>query len=259
LIKVLQARIDIRLVSKHEGASFMKLGVLLCDHVQTALQEEFGDYSDMFSQIIAECDDSITIEYFAVVDGELPKHIDVCDAYMSTGSKASVNDDFPWVNALERLVWQLFLADKPFVGICFGHQMIAKALGGKVGRSNKGWGIGVATAIVNADKQWMLPKQNQLKLVVSHQEQIQQLPPETEVLMLNDFCPYGMIQVGKHFLGLQGHPEFSPEYCYALMHTRKNLIAKERFQQGINSLTLTVDAQLTMHWLINFLKQTSST
>ena len=234
----------------------MKLGILLCDHVDAALQEEFGDYSDMFTQLIAQCDNSVAIQYFSVVDGEFPHDIAVCDAYITTGSKVSVNDSLPWVNALERLIWQMFLVDKPLVGICFGHQLIAKTLGGKVARSSHGWGIGVAKTTVLTDKQWMLPKQTQVKLVVSHQEQISQLPPETEVLMANDFCPYAMIQIGEHFIGLQGHPEFSRAFCYALMHTRKDVITEENFQQGLNSLTLAVDDKLTMGWLINFLKQT---
>jgi len=233
----------------------MKLGILLCDHVQTALQDEFSDYSDMFSQIISQSDNTIVIAFYSVVDGEYPEDIDVCDAYVTSGSKASVNDDVPWIQTLEHFIWRLFLAHKPFVGICFGHQMIAKVLGGEVALSNKGWGVGVAKSLVHVNKKWMLPQQKQINLVVSHQEQISRLPPEAEVVMGNDFCPYAMIQVGDHCLGLQGHPEFTRTYCDALMHSRKGLIAKETFCQGIKSLSLSVDERLIMTWLLNFLKQ----
>lgn len=233
----------------------MKLGVLLCDHVQPALQESYGDYQDMFANILSQCDSSIEVLYFDVVSGQFPEDINVCDAYMTSGSKASVNDNLPWVNTLERFVWQMFLVNKAFVGICFGHQMIAKALGGKVACSDKGWGIGIATTIVHAHKQWMLPKQNQIKLIVSHQEQVCQLPPETQVLMGNDFCPYAMIKVGEHFLGLQGHPEFTPAYSKALMKGRKAIIAKRNYTQGIDSLSQKTDEKLMVQWLINFLKQ----
>jgi len=233
----------------------MKLGVLLCDHVQAALQKEFGDYIDMFEQAITAADDSILIVFYPVVDGIFPKDIDECDAYMATGSKASVNDDLPWIKQLERFFWQLFLLNKPLVGICFGHQMIAKALGGKVSLSAKNWGIGVTKAKVHAHKPWMLNHQDNIQLVVSHKEQISLLPPETQVLMGNSFCANGMIQVGAHFLGIQGHPEFSRAYCYALMQNRKESIAKSNFSRGINSLTLDVDDQLLMCWLLNFLQQ----
>jgi len=233
----------------------MKLGVLLCDHVQTALQKEFGDYIDMFEQAITAADDSISIVFYPVVDGRFPENIDECDAYMATGSKASVNDNLPWINQLERFVWQLFLVNKPLVGICFGHQMIAKALGGKVTVSAKDWGIGVTRAKVHAHKPWMLSTASNIQVVVSHKEQISLLPPETQVLIGNNFCPNGMIQVGEHFLGIQGHPEFSRAYCYALMQSRKEHIAKSNFTRGINSLTLDVDDQLLMSWLINFLQK----
>ena len=233
----------------------MKLGILLCDHVQAALQQKFGDYRDMFSQLLYQCDSSLELHYYCVVDGQFPDNIDVCDAYMASGSKASVNDDLPWVNALERFIWQLFLADKPFVGVCFGHQLIAKTLGGKVAQSDKGWGVGIATTKVHTNKPWMQHKKAQIKLVVSHQEQICQLPPAAEVLMGNDFCPYAMIQVGHHFIGLQGHPEFSRTYGKAIMQSRKAIIAETNYAQGLESLSQITDGKLIMTWLITFFQQ----
>ncbi|KGJ96182.1 glutamine amidotransferase-related protein [Colwellia psychrerythraea] len=233
----------------------MKLGILLCDHVQPALQEEFADYQEMFAQLLSQCDSTIELYYYCVVDGVFPEDIDVCDAYMTSGSKASVNDDLPWINALERFVWQLFLAKKSFVGICFGHQLIAKTLGGKVARSDKGWGVGVATTKIHSQEAWMDPAKKTIKLVVSHQEQIYQLPPQAEVLMGNDFCPYAMIQVGKHFVGLQGHPEFSCDYAKAIMQSRKAIISEENYNQGLKSLVQSADGKLVMAWLLSFLKQ----
>lgn len=235
----------------------MKLGILLCDHVQPMLRDEFGDYQGMFAQLLSQCDNSLELTYYCVVDGFFPDDIDVCDAYMTSGSKASVNDDLPWINALERFVWQLFLAGKPFVGICFGHQMIAKSLGGKVARSAKGWGVGVSTTQVCSQEVWMMPhiNKNQVKLVVSHQEQICQLPPETKILMGNDFCPYSMIQLDKHFVGLQGHPEFSRSYGKAIMQSRKAIISEKNYNQGLKSLSQLTDDNLVMYWLIKFLKQ----
>ncbi len=234
----------------------MKLGFLLCDHVQSQLQAEFGDYSDMFKQLLLQNKVPLEVEFFSVIDGQLPESIDACDVYMTSGSKASVNDEYPWIYELERFVWQLFLAKKGFVGICFGHQLLAKALGGKVQYSKKGWGVGIAVSTVQKYKSWMQPQQNTINLIVSHQEQVSQLPPGTEVLMGNEFCPYSMIQVDKHFLGLQGHPEFSSEYCFALMNTRKKNIGEQRFLLGVESLKYKADDELIFSWLLNFLMTT---
>ncbi len=241
----------------------MKLGILLCDHVQTDLQNKFGDYTDMFNQMISRDDIPLDMQYFSVVDGELPKNIDVCDVYIASGSKASVNDEFPWIYRLEKFIWQLFLAKKGFVGICFGHQLLAKALGGKVEHSEKGWGVGVATNIIAKKKSWMKPilesEGIQVNLIVSHQEQVSQLPPECEVILTNTFCPYSMIQVGEHFLGLQGHPEFTNEYCLSLINTRKNIIGEQNFLLGTESLKLRVHNELVTTWLLNFLQSAAST
>lgn len=250
----------------------MKLGVLLCDHVNPLLQEEFGDYKEMFSLWLTQYDNSLELHCYYVVDGIFPNNIEDCDAYMASGSKASVNDDLPWINALERFIWQLFVARKPLVGLCFGHQLIAKTLGGKVSCSSKGWGIGIArTGVYDAKanpnsanifnpkiystQSWMKPQPDNIKLIVSHQDQIFQLPPETEVLMGNEFCPYAMIQIEQHFVGLQGHPEFSREYGKAIMQSRKDIIDEATLMNGLNSLSQQTDDQLITGWLINFLKQ----
>ena len=103
----------------------------------------------------------------------------------------------------------------------------------------------------------MMPAQQSLNLIVSHQEQITALPPQAQVLASNDFCPYSMIQVGHHFLGLQGHPEFSRKYSLALMNTRKDQIEASVFNAGSQSLKHEVHDLLAMKWLISFLKQTS--
>ena len=231
----------------------MKVGVLICDHVQPSLQNKFGDYAGMFKQLFSEVDQNIELINFYAVDGQLPEHIDSCDVYISTGSKASVNDNIAWINALEAFIKQLYQANKIFIGICFGHQLIAKALGGKVEQSNKGWGIGIATAVVEQSKPWMQPKQKQIKLIVSHQEQISQLPPTCEVLMTSDFCPYSMIKVGQSFIGLQGHPEFSYGYSQALMNARKHIIPALRIKQGQESLIEHADNRLMMRWLLHFI------
>jgi len=236
----------------------MKLGMLICDHVQEALQPEFGGYEKMFNDLLKHSPLNLEVEYFYAIDNELPDTIDVCDVYMTSGSKWSVNDNFPWIRALEDFIRQLYQAKKGLVGICFGHQLIAKALGGKVERSEKGWGIGVSKSKTLLSQDWMSPNQSNLDIVVSHQDQVTKLPDDTQVLLGNSFCPYGMIQVGEHFLGLQGHPEFTHGYSSALMKTRKDSIPAERLAEGEKSLKLETDEIIAVEWLVNFLARTAN-
>jgi len=234
----------------------MKLGILQCDHVQDTLQSDFGDYPAMFTQLLQDYDDEIDVQFYAVIDGQFPQHIDECDVYMSSGSKWGANDDQAWIHQLEDFIRALYSAGKGFVGICFGHQLIAKALGGEVEKSPLGWGVGVAHYSLVTEKAWMQPQQDNVALVVSHQDQVCQLPAGSTVLMGNDFCPYSMFQVDSHFLGLQGHPEFSAQYSAALMDVRRDRIPAETIATGMQSLDYQTDDKLTTQWIMRFLKQT---
>lgn len=233
----------------------MKLGVLVCDHVQPHLQADFGDYAAMFAAIISTSAIKVELQFFDVVNGEFPAHIDVCDCYITTGSKYGVNDDLPWLAQLTEFVVCLHRAKKGFVGICFGHQLIARALGGRVEKSAKGWGIGIAKANVVKNSQWMVPKSETINLVVSHQDQISTLPANAEVLLTSDFCPFSMFKVDEHFLGIQGHPEFTRIYSYALMDSRRDRIPAGIITTAIRSLSWQADDILMMKWLLQFLQQ----
>jgi len=235
----------------------MKLGILICDHVQSQLQHEFGDYQDMFINTIIKANSGIKnlkLSFYDVQKGQYPIDINDCDAYMSTGSKYSVYENQAWITQLLAFIQSLYIAKKPFVGICFGHQLIAQALGGTVEKSDKGWGIGVTTSKVIKKHPWMKPHLSSVNFVVSHQDQVIKLPKNAQVLMGNQFCPYYMIQIDEHFLGIQGHPEFSPAYSKALMLSRKDRIPKPTLDKGVKSLNNIPDNLIIMQWLLHFLK-----
>ena len=106
----------------------MKIGILQCDDVADELQTEFGNYPAMFEQMLGETASDFQFVTYRVADGELPESVHECDGYITTGSRHGVNDGFPWIDALEEFVVDLDRAKVKFVGICFGHQMLAKAL-----------------------------------------------------------------------------------------------------------------------------------
>ena len=231
-----------------------RLGILICDHINETLKAEFDSYPKMFDQLLKNTNTDFTVEYFYVVDGEFPESIDSCDAYMTNGSKQSVNDDDIWIAKLENFIVSLYQANKPFVGICFGHQLLAKALGGVVEKSDKGWGVGIHASTLMQEKTWMQTSIEELNLVVSHQDQITILPKDAQVLYSSEFCPFSMIQVGDNFLGIQGHPEFTREYSEALMELRKNIIPTDVCIEGKKSLTKEMNSSEVTKLLLNFLK-----
>lgn len=237
----------------------MKLGILQCDDVRASLHADFGHYAAMFETLFQQVDSELELHFYRVIDGQFPQYVDECDAYICSGSKWSVNDDDLWIRQLEDFTRTLYYAKKGLVGICFGHQMIAKALGGQVEKSPRGWGVGIAHADVLVDQSWMQPKQDNIALVVCHQDQVCQLPDNGRVLMSNTFCPYSMFQVGDHFLGLQGHPEFTSRYSSALMAQRRDIIPVETINAAMDSLgpsySYQADYKLITKWILRFLRQ----
>jgi len=231
----------------------MKIGILLCDHVNPLLQPKHGDYPQMFETLFDSISKSFELHHYDVVNGELPLSIHECDSYVISGSKHSVNDPFPWIHELRSFLTELYEKNKKVIGICFGHQLIATTFGGKVALSDKGWGIGVSSASIQSHQPWMNTKQNQLNLLVSHQEQVMKIPQGAQILLSNEFCPISMYQMGEHFLGLQGHPEFSKPYATDLMNLRKDNMRQEQFTKGIESLKLQVDEKIVTNWLRSFL------
>ncbi len=236
-----------------------RLGVLICDHVNEVLQPEFDDYPTMFNQLFELISSKYDFElvYFNVVDNEFPKNIHDCDGYMTSGSKSGANDEVDWIKKLEEFIIELYKANKRFVGICFGHQLLAKALGGSVAKSKKGWGVGVHTSHhtshINLKVVDKTLTHNKLNLVVSHQDQIQELPKNTKVLYSSEFCPFSMIQVGENFIGMQGHPEFSRAYSSALMEMRKEIIPANLIKIGKESLNNKTDSKAVAQWIVEFL------
>jgi len=234
----------------------MNLGILKCDSVSDVFVAEHGQYPEMFATLLHAVDPTIKFTVFDAEHGELPTDIDVVDAYLITGSRHGVNDGSPWITQLEQFVRHLYDAQKKVIGICFGHQLIAKALGGKVIKSPKGWGVGMSQNNLVQHKEWMKSSNPFFNVLVSHQDQVVVLPPEAEVLASSDFCPFYMIQTGDHFFSIQGHPEFTKGYSRALMISREDSINKLEFEQGMNSLGMHEDSHLIAEWIINFLAET---
>lgn len=235
----------------------MKIGLLQCDDVMQQLQPAHGNYPQMFEDLLRAQVPDLEMVVYRCMDGEYPADPAECDAYLTTGSKFGVNDGLAWVDVLEDFVRELWEHRIPLVGVCFGHQLMAKALGGEVGKSEKGWGVGVSFNQVVMRKNWMAPWQEKLDLIVSHQDQVIRLPANAEVLVSSLFCPYYVVQYDQYFISVQGHPEFGKPYSRDLMDGRKGAIPDARLREGQASLSAEVDAEVMMRWIVNFVGQAS--
>ena len=234
-----------------------RIGLLQCDSVKAELQNAHGNYPAMFRAGFAPWIESgeVELEVFNLVDGEYPESPSVCNGWITTGSQFSVTDGSPWIHWLAEFTRTVYRTGPGLVGICFGHQMIAHALGGKVNVSEKGWGIGLARTEVFRQENWMKPPvaDSELKLLVSHQEQVTVLPPGAEVLGGNDFCPNALMTCGPNILGFQGHPEFTPGYSRDLTGTRVSIIPPATVESALKSLEVPPDNATAFRWIVGFL------
>lgn len=231
----------------------MILGILQTGRVSDEARMLYGGYPEMFARLFEPR--GFELRVWMVVDGEFPEGPDAADAWLITGSPHGVYEDRPWIAPLEALIREIRDAGRPLVGICFGHQLMARALGGEVVKSDRGWGVGLSFNRVTERADWMTPWQPGLDLLVSHQDQVERLPEGARVLGGSDFCPAYLMQVGEHFLGVQGHPEFTPAYSRDLMALRADLVGHHRVREGEASLSAPVDDTLMVRWILAFMRR----
>ena len=172
-------------------------------------------------------------------------------------SQFSAYDDIPWIHRAKALISNLYNAKIPTIGICFGHQIIAEALGGKVKKAvDKGWGVGVQLWEVKSKEEWMQNKPlDKIALRASRQDQVVKLPPDSKLIASSDFCPIAGFQTGNSMLALQGHPEFSRDYSKALINKRADRISSDVAATALETLKQEVDADTVAAWMIEFIKQ----
>jgi GMP synthase-like glutamine amidotransferase len=198
----------------------VKLAVLETGVPPGDLAERFGRYPDMYQRMLGLAD---PLPAYDVQAGTLPERVEDHDAYIISGSPAGVYEPLPWIGALTDFIRQAHGRAK-LVGICFGHQAIAQALGGEVTKSDKGWGVGLHTYRVQARQAWM-DAADRVSVPASHQDQVAVQPPGTAVTLASTFTPHaGLAWNDGSAISFQFHPEFDPAFAKALIETRRDVL-----------------------------------
>tara|TARA_Y100000588_G_C13993222_1_gene812410 strand:+ start:72 stop:782 length:711 start_codon:yes stop_codon:yes gene_type:complete len=231
----------------------MKFGLLKCDFVPQEFRSIFGGIPDMVHSLFNEAGVEAELRVYRVWEGELPGGIDECDGWLMSGSRASVFEDHEWIRNLETFVHALHEGKRKIVGVCFGHQLIAQALGGETKRAEGGWGIGVQTVALHDSRPWMQPPLDSCRLLFTHQDQVARLPVGAELLGSAAHCPNAMFSIGDHILAMQAHPEYSRPYLRALIESRVSIIDPDIYRAGLASLDQGHHRKEIADWLRNFL------
>ncbi|MGV8855201.1 MAG: glutamine amidotransferase-related protein [Devosia sp.] len=200
----------------------MKLTILQTGDVPLPLREQFGPYRRMFERLFDQTGQGFAYETVNIADGAPLPDPNTLDGFVITGSAAGVYDDLPWLNPLRNFIRQSYTQRTPMLGICFGHQIMADALGGDVRKSEKGWGLGRHVYGVRQRPEFMQHAPSLLAVACSHQDQVITPPRDAEVILASDFTPNaGLAYRNGAALSFQPHPEFDDAYTLALAELRR--------------------------------------
>jgi GMP synthase-like glutamine amidotransferase len=224
----------------------MKLAILETGRPPGDLAQRLGDYPKMFAEMLGP---DFAVQSFDVTAGDFPDPA-AHDAMLITGSPAGVYEEHAWLGGL--FDYNRAAKDSRMVGICFGHQAMAEALGGHVEKSDKGWGTGLHRYTVTRPEPW-LDGAREIAAPASHQDQVVVQPPNTEITVSSDFTPYaGLAWTDRPAISFQFHPEFSPAFAKALIAERYDRVPDP--DAAIASLDAPNDNARVAGWIMRFLK-----
>ena len=229
-----------------------RIGLLLVGHIDAGSLHVGGDYPELYSALLA--DKGIKLTTYRCDEGQMPDSLSEQDGWMCSPSRLSVYDDHAWLRDVEQLLRDMVAAESPYVGICFGHQLMAQALGATVRKADYGWGIGAKTYEIVSPQTWMDSSDN-VVLAASHQDQVQELPSGAQLLARADYCPIGGMMIGERAWTLQVHPEFSPALADSLLATRLALFGEEKAEAARRTLAYGLQQQRIAGWISTFFHQ----
>ena len=231
----------------------MKIGILETGEPPASLEQRFGRYQGMFQSLLGP---DYAMTNYNVVGGAFPARPEDEDAYIVTGSPAGVYDAFEWIGQLKTFLGSAKGKAK-LIGICFGHQIMAEAFGGRVEKSERGWGIGLHRYDVREPAQWIDPVPS-FAVPVSHQDQIVVQPPASTIIAASPFTPFGVLEYqDQPAISFQCHPEFDPAYAEALIEHRRARLPDP--EAAIQSLQQPNDRTRVGGWMRRFLSGSSGT
>jgi GMP synthase-like glutamine amidotransferase len=229
-------------------------GILNAYHFDPAPDSYQEDYNRLIRGFSQSAFPGEYVREYKIAFGEWPVTFDECAVWLITGSSKGAYEDQPWILRLQDFITGLHARRRKLIGICFGHQIVAQALGGRVEKSPKGWGVGVRDFSIVEPAKWMRPALFRLSMLFSHQDQVVEPPPGACLLASDEFCPYQMLQLDNHILTLQGHPEFSVEFARARLESRREKMPAETYSRALASLSRPTDHAVIGGWLREFAK-----
>lgn len=234
----------------------MKLTIVQTGAVPAHLQPQFNDYPLMFRQMFETTGEGLSFDDADARSGTLPDPEDL-EGIVITGSPAGVYEDHAWLPPLRDFIRRAYDNGTPMLGVCFGHQIMADALGGDVRKSEKGWGLGRHTYRIESRPSFMGDAPATLSVACSHQDQVLTVPPSADVFLASDFAPHaGLVYRNGRAMSVQPHPEFDDAYATALVEMRREKAPDTVIDAALTSMQTPSDSQKLRAIIRNFFDST---
>lgn len=231
-----------------------RVNILLCDTFPGRLPDFIPNYESLFFDLFAAVGEQVSYKVFQTWQGELPSAISSDEIYLVPGSLDSAYDDKPWIVALLKWIERAYARGAKLMGVCFGHQAIALALGGKVQQYEGGYGAGVRVSQVLDERMEPYFLDGQMRLLYSHHDQVVSLPQDAVLCATSDFCRKESFRIGRQVVTFQGHPEFTVAYSRHLLINHCDDVDLAVRQAALQSLdTLTPQGPAATRYALNVL------
>jgi GMP synthase (glutamine-hydrolysing) len=200
----------------------MKIGILQTGLCPDELVEKHGEYDEMFRRFLGNY--NFEFESYKVVESQFPASVKQADGWLVTGSRFGAYEDHDWIPPLEAFIRSAYAHGVPMVGVCFGHQIMAQALGGTVEKFKGGWSVGKQRYQFDGIE-------GDVDLMAWHQDQIVELPPGAKGVGSSAFCKYAAVTYGDKMFSVQPHPEFGNSFVTDLFQSRKDVLTPQVLSQ----------------------------